>query len=637
MRQLEYWKYWNARTARSLVIVGLCVTMMGLPPSLVVAQESNNNNLQNNTSQNNQGLNNQSNSKTNNQKLNQPSPTSPSNSLSPITLPSLASVLDRFDASRVNTAIINLDGYSLFTIATPSTNPLSKADNNTSNSTSNNTGNNSAEQRAQTIESILQDIVNQGRPQSLDVRLEIDPQTNLPVIYINEKYLMTVTTLDADAQGLAPRSMGEQIRQTLQKALERAFRERQSDYLFQQGGILAIVSIAGLALSYLFSWRQTRSRQRQHQLTEALTSAQESPAPTENMTEVGTEQQQWQQMQMQQRLSLQKLKTRLYGVGQFILWIGIIAYAIEIFPQTRWLRTFLLATPLKLLVITIAVYFSTRLSDAVIDRVITSVFQDKRTLDQFSHRLSIRLNTLSRVLKSALSLILVGSGVLLALTIIGVDLVPVLAGAGIIGLAVSFACQSLVKDVINGLLILLEDQYAVSDIIKIGNVSGSVENMNLRITQLRDAEGRLITIPNSSISIVENLSKDWSRVDLAVEIDYQSDPDRALSLLKTMAQKMYHESPWNQKILEPPEVLGIDRIDHVGLQIRIWLKTRPLEQFTVAREFRRRLKRLMDQENLGIGIPQQRLETPIIHVEGTLPDFDHSPNSSNNLHPQSTL
>ncbi|OUC14040.1 MAG: hypothetical protein B0A82_13515 [Alkalinema sp. CACIAM 70d] len=615
----------------------MCLPPLLVTAQVVTAQETNNplqiNNTQNNSPANNQSLDNQNNFKTNNQTSNQSSPTNPSNRLGPITLPSLASVLDRFDASRVNTATVKLDGYSLFTIATPSTNISSQIDPNASS----NAGNSSAEQRAQHIESTLQEIVNQGRPPSLKVRLEIDAQTNLPVIYINEKYLMTVTTLDADVQGLDPRSMGEQIRQALQKALEKAFRERQSDYLLQQGSIIAIVGIAGIALSYLLSWQQSRSRQRQHQLTEALTTAQEAPPPTESTTEVGKEQQQWQQMQLQQRLSLQKLKTRLYGVGQFILWVSILAYAIELFPQTRWLRTLLLATPLKLFVITIAVYFSTRLSDAIIDRVITSIFQDKRALDQFSHRLSIRLNTLSRVLKSALSLLLVGSGVLLALAVIGVDLVPVLAGAGIIGLAVSFACQSLVKDVINGLLILLEDQYAVSDIIKIGDVSGSVENMNLRITQLRDTEGRLITIPNSSISIVENLSKDWSRVDLAVDIDYQSDPDRALSLLKAMAQKMYHESPWNQKILEPPEVLGIDRIDHVGLQIRIWLKTRPLEQFTVAREFRRRLKRLMDQENLGIGIPQQRLETPIIHIEGTVPDSDDlSRASHNNFHPQPT-
>ncbi|MBD2327919.1 mechanosensitive ion channel family protein [Alkalinema sp. FACHB-956] len=622
MRRLQYQKYWNAHPARLLAIVGLMFVLICLPLSLAAAQENTSTPL-NNSSQNNQEFNHQNHSKTNNQNSTSSSPTNPSNKLGQISLPALASVLDRFDASRVDTATITLDGYALFTIATPAT------------QASSDTENGSAAQRAQRIESTLQEIVNQGRPQSLDVRLKIDDPTNLPIVYINEKYLMTVTTLDADAQGLEPRSLGEQIRQTLQQALEKAFRERQSDYLLQQGGIAAIVGLGCIALSYGLARCQSRSRQRQRQLSEELSAVQGIPSPTEKLTVAVTEQQQWQQMQLQQQLSWQKLKTRLYGLGRFIIWMLGLAYLFELFPQTRWLRTILLAMPLKLLGIALGVYCSIRLSDAIIDRIITSVFQDKWALDQFSHRLSIRLNTLSRVLKSALSLLIVSSGGLLSLAIVGVDLIPVLAGAGIIGLAVSFACQSLVKDVINGLLILLEDQYAVSDIVKIGEATGSVENMNLRITQLRDAEGRLITIPNSSINIVENLSKDWSRVDLTVEIDYQSDPDRALSLLKTMAQTMYHESPWNQKILEPPEVLGIDRINHVGLQIRIWLKTRPLEQFVVAREFRRRLKRLMDREQLGIGIPQQRLDTPIIHLETNSVDSDRT-HSFSNFHTQST-
>jgi small conductance mechanosensitive channel len=135
---------------------------------------------------------------------------------------------------------------------------------------------------------------------------------------------------------------------------------------------------------------------------------------------------------------------------------------------------------------------------------------------------------------------------------IGFDLIPLLAGAGIVGIAISFAAQGLIKDVINGFLIILEDQYAVGDVIMVGELRGLVENMNLRITQIRNNEGQLITIPNSSIAIVRNLSKDWARVDLAIRITYETNPDRALEILRKLSQEIYQENIWRAKIIEPP-------------------------------------------------------------------------------------
>jgi moderate conductance mechanosensitive channel len=196
---------------------------------------------------------------------------------------------------------------------------------------------------------------------------------------------------------------------------------------------------------------------------------------------------------------------------------------------------------------------------------------------------------------------------LAGLSLVGVDLIPLVAGAGIIGLAISFAAQSLIKDMINGFLILLEDQYAVGDVIAIGTVSGFVENMNLRITQLRNSEGQLITIPNSTITVVQNLSKDWSRVDLAIDLAYGTDPDHALAVIRELAQEMYNDGDWGAKMPDPPEVLGIDEVNHNGLLIRVWIKTLPLQQWIVAREFRRRLVLALGREGLSIGVPQQSL------------------------------
>jgi small conductance mechanosensitive channel len=152
---------------------------------------------------------------------------------------------------------------------------------------------------------------------------------------------------------------------------------------------------------------------------------------------------------------------------------------------------------------------------------------------------------------------------------------------------------------------LLEDQYAVGDVIAVGSVAGLVEHMNLRITQLRNGEGRLITIPNGTISTVENLSKNWSRVDFAIKVAYSNHPDYALAVIREVAQRLYAE--WVDKIIDPPEVLGIDEMDHAGILIRIWIKTKPLQQWSVGREFRRRLKLALDEHGVAIAVPQEMI------------------------------
>ncbi|MGL5193153.1 MAG: mechanosensitive ion channel family protein, partial [Chroococcales cyanobacterium] len=134
---------------------------------------------------------------------------------------------------------------------------------------------------------------------------------------------------------------------------------------------------------------------------------------------------------------------------------------------------------------------------------------------------------------------------------------------------------------------------------------GLVENMNLRITQLRNGEGQLITIPNSAISIVRNLSKEWARVDLTITVAYQNNVDRVLQVLQQLASEIYSEAEWQEKMIDPPEVLGIDEMDHRGLLIRIWIKTKPLQHWSVGREFRRRMKTRLDQNGIAIGVPQQ--------------------------------
>ncbi|MEL7408854.1 MAG: mechanosensitive ion channel family protein [Cyanobacteria bacterium J06558_2] len=193
------------------------------------------------------------------------------------------------------------------------------------------------------------------------------------------------------------------------------------------------------------------------------------------------------------------------------------------------------------------------------------------------------------------------------MAVVGIDITPFLAGAGIIGLALSFASQSFIKDALNGFLIIFEDQYAVGDVINLNGVGGMVENINLRITQIRDAEGRLITIPNSEVKIVANLSSQWSRADLFIPLSYDVDIDLALAVITRVANQMSEDESWQQFIIEPPIILGVENFSDRGIVIRLFIKTEPLKQFEVSREFRRRLHIALKEADIPLAPPQQQI------------------------------
>jgi moderate conductance mechanosensitive channel len=491
----------------------------------------------------------------------------------------------------IKTGTVNLDGYRLFPIATPAT-----VDNDS----------NPIFQRVETIENRLDQIASKERDR-IEVTTQFDESSGLPIISVNDRYLMTVTSFDAQIQGSEPQRVADEYASIIEEALQRAQRERQPKFLIRQGVIAGGIVVGAIALSWGFATWQRRY-QNQKQRLEAETP--ENPVDTSdpsNRFNPDTELIVHQQLTKQRQRNSSDFKRRLLHLGQAAVWGGSIFVILGLFPHTRWLQPLLVSAPLQLLGIGIGTYVLVRLGDLLIDRFFEAVQKSEFLTSGISNRRALRLSTVSRVLKSVATIIVVGTGVLISLSVVGVDLVPLLAGAGIIGLAISFAAQSVVKDAINGFLILVEDQYAVGDVISIGNASGLVENLNLRITQLRDSEGKLITIPNNTITVVENLSKDWSRVDLGIKIAYGTNPDRALEVLRELAIEMYRDRFWRTQLIEPPEVLGIDAIEHSGMLMRVWLKTQPPQQWNVAREFRRRLKLTMKEKGLEIGTPQQFL------------------------------
>lgn len=501
------------------------------------------------------------------------------------------------NAPTIDSADVTLDGRRLFTIAAPS---MAQPGTQTS-------GTPPIKDRVKKIEETLQQVADRhADPKTLDVKAAVDQSSRLPIISIGDRYLMTVTTLDAQLQGQDPEQRATELVQTIKGALAIARQERQPQSLMKQGSLAGQIALSVVVVSSLLALVQRWLKaQRRRLLAQSKAVSEVSPEPDSNSAKAVSAVQN--QIDQRRQRNLNDIRRRLLQVIQLGLWCGGIFVVLGLFPYTRWVQSLVLSGPLKILGVIAVTYLLIRLSDVLIDRFFSALTTNELLSPDTSQRLALRVTTFSRVLRSLVGTVWISMGVLAALSIVGVELGPVLAGAGILGLAISFASQNLIKDFINGLLILWEDQYAVGDVIQIGKAAGLVEYMNLRITQLRNSEGRLISIPNSSITVVENLSKDWSRVDLGITIAYDADVDLAIAVVKQVGEDMTSDPTWKPSIPEPPEVLGVDEIGNDGITLRVWIKTLPLQQWNVAREFRRRLKHALDGEGIAIGLPQQSL------------------------------
>jgi small conductance mechanosensitive channel len=228
-------------------------------------------------------------------------------------------------------------------------------------------------------------------------------------------------------------------------------------------------------------------------------------------------------------------------------------------------------------------------------------------------RQNVRIDTLRGVLASALRVLIMVAAFVAVLSELGVNVTALLAGVSILGLAISFGAQSLVKDVITGFFILLEDQYGVGDVVRVNGPSGlagGVEAVSLRTTVLRDLEGTAHVIPNGEIKTISVLSKDWARAVADIDVPYDVSLDQMLELLTQVATALHDDPEWNDKFLEPPEVLGVQALTPTAVTLRVLMKVQPKEQWPVNREFRRRMKNALDKAGLRVPLPQMSLAMP---------------------------
>ena len=231
-----------------------------------------------------------------------------------------------------------------------------------------------------------------------------------------------------------------------------------------------------------------------------------------------------------------------------------------------------------------------------------------RVLDRVRSREAGRkLQTLAPLAQTSVKLVVVLVGSLLILQLVGVETGPLLAGVGIFGLAVGFAAQSLIKDIINGLFILTEGSVGAGDVVNVGGVSGVVERVTLRSVRIRDLSGNVHFVPNSTIDHVENMTKDYSRYLLDVGVGYREDTDEVVAVMKEVDEAMRQDPRYGRDMLEPIEILGVDRFEDSAVIVRGRLKTRPIKQWSIGREYNRRLKKAFDEKGIEIPFPHRTI------------------------------
>jgi small-conductance mechanosensitive channel len=213
-----------------------------------------------------------------------------------------------------------------------------------------------------------------------------------------------------------------------------------------------------------------------------------------------------------------------------------------------------------------------------------------------------RAKTAAKLVRSLGRAILTVVGVLMVLNQLDFNISPLLASAGVVGLAISFGSQSLVRDYVTGFFLQLEHQFALGDVIRVGAVEGSVENITLRLVYLRDASGALHIIPNGQIAQVTNLTRSWGRVAVDVEVSWR-DADRATEAMQAAAKLLGDDPAWADSLLDPPRVTGIEKIAGGGVTLRMIARVDPYRRDDVARDMRARIKAAMDAAGIATFIP----------------------------------
>jgi len=272
----------------------------------------------------------------------------------------------------------------------------------------------------------------------------------------------------------------------------------------------------------------------------------------------------------------------------------------ELIPRTT---VWLLSSGVKIVGILIGAYIFHKIAQRAIDKVVRkAVIRDRFMSEDAEVK---RENTLIRVFHSVLHVLVITIVVMMILTELGIEIGPIIAAAGIAGLAFGFGAQYLIRDIIAGLFITVENQYRVGDVACLDDTCGLVENITLRMTILRDLDGKVHHVPNGEIKRSTNLSKQFARVNLNIGIGYDSDLEKVIEVINRVGNEIAEDPNWKEFIIKPPQFLRVDDFADSAIIVKILGDTIPLKQWDVSGEFRKRIKIAFDKEGIEIPYPQR--------------------------------
>ncbi len=444
------------------------------------------------------------------------------------------------------------------------------------------------------------------------LKLTLEIQENQTLVFASDaeelknQELIAITDLDAQIHGISREDLANQIIGFMRDALIRAQTERKPDYLFRQFLISIGIILTLILLSFLISILQKycfKKYQKIQKLIESLKLSYPQIDELRNNQQLSTVKPeltlgQKQQLIWEQQQDKNAFFRSLLQVIHIILWLCGIGWILGNFPYSRWLQILLLSYAMVLITI-IGTYLIIQVSPVIINWLAINSFHRLETETSVQRTVS-RAITFSHTLQGIVKFKLACLGILLVFQKLNISLIIILVGLGIISFTVSLGGHNLVKDIISGILILLEDQYAIGDIIDLDYTIGYVEDMNFRVTQLRDSGGRLSIIPHGNISIVHNLTKDWASIDLRIKVNLDTNLSLALKLIKQVTNELINDASWGDKILDNASILAVNSVSQTEVEITIRVKTIPRKQWNVAREFCYRLKQNFERENIAV-------------------------------------
>ncbi|HZO95244.1 MAG TPA: mechanosensitive ion channel family protein [Candidatus Baltobacteraceae bacterium] len=503
------------------------------------------------------------------------------------------------------TAPISLDGATLFRVAEPlSAGAVPITD------------------RQNTVETALQEIVApvelNGRsttaydPATIKVGVRKDNgQTVLAATdarHTEPLTIVTVTADDAQYYGDSVADIAANWQSALQDALSRALEKRQPATmrqhvtLVEEAGIALIVFTALMLIVLAAMGRRLAKihAEEERRRADAERNARGAGAP-------GTPHQQRRRLLVfalralrgdEPGRALRSVRTTLI-YALLLLWFGTVVWALSLFPDTTPYARSLGHDATAILGTWIIAAVLNRLLDFAIARASNAWARDGGA--DGSARSILRAPTIARALSGFKAFILVFLAALATMGEVGIPVGSVVTIGGLIAVAVSLAAQNFVRDFLNGFLVLFEDQYVIGDFVTINGMTGLVEALTLRMVQLRDSEGSLVTVPHSAVTNVINHSRNWSRVDYRLSLDPAADPFRAIELLRGALDEIAKDPAWRDAVLIPVEWIGIDGFTHDWTLVRASVKTAPLRQYELRREINARVRRAFAAENIGYG------------------------------------